>query len=304
MKASSMRTLEEAVARFLKDYETVKRVPGFSRKVPDMGAVDSLVPQLEAAYTNHMGTTEGPPRGGYSAEPADSPGERGIKETHESYGMIGISRVAGWSRLFGSHVRHQHFFSMTIRRASRMSSGFGERFFATGRMPIIEVKLSPAQFVELITSMNQGDGVPCTIDSVDGIRMESVPESDSEVARISDSFKDEVREVVTTIRESQKGLEEILAKPTISKKDREVIREAHHRALRLLTDSTPFVAKMVQEGVEKLVAKGKLEVEAFLSLAIQRAGIKAIKDSGGNLLFGPDAASDRPHEDEESGFPK
>jgi hypothetical protein len=65
-----------------------------------------------------------------------------------------------------------------------------------------------------------------------------------------------------------------------------MIRSVVRAAARLLDDNAPFVIKTFGEHVEKAAAKGKLEVEAFITTALHKIGVKAVRDAGGTLLLG------------------
>ena len=85
-------------------------------------------------------------------------------ETHPSWGMIGVNKVNGGSgkNFFGSDIQTNHFIEITIRQAEK-GRKFNKDFYC-GDTKITTVLLTPLQFAEMITLMNTGDGVPCTID--------------------------------------------------------------------------------------------------------------------------------------------
>ena len=84
------------------------------------------------------------------------------REKHPSFGMVGFSRIScGNQRLFGSSIEHDTMIALRVHTAYRTESFGYEHVYADE--DIVEVMLSPAQFSELLTTMNIGDGVPCTI---------------------------------------------------------------------------------------------------------------------------------------------
>lgn len=76
---------------------------------------------------------------------------------------------------------------------------------------------------------------------------------------------------------------EILAKKSLTKDDKEQIRKIVHRVNRLMNDNAPFAMKLMGEHTEKLIAKGKAELDAIITMALRQAGIKAIEANGGVL---------------------
>ena len=83
----------------------------------------------------------------------------------------------------------------------------------------IEVALSAAQFAEAITQMNMGEGVPCTLRSVEGVSMENVPdEVVAENVQIRDGFKDKLLGVANILKEAHEEMDRVVEnKSTISK---------------------------------------------------------------------------------------
>ena len=90
--------------------------------------------------------------------------------SHPSYGSVVLTRASGHQRLFGSPFRHQHFITFEIHRAVDQRSLSNTRTFHRG-LPIIEVRMSEAQFARFITSGGNGEGTPCTLSFVTVQRM-------------------------------------------------------------------------------------------------------------------------------------
>jgi len=101
------------------------------------------------------------------------------QEKHESYGLVGFSRTThggggDGANLFGCSIKHNHTIVLKIKRATKERSLHDDRYY--GGETLIEVEMSPNQFAEAITSMNIGDGMPCTIRYVGRQRMAECPE--------------------------------------------------------------------------------------------------------------------------------
>ena len=83
-------------------------------------------------------------------------------EKDKSWGMVGFYRTYGGGKeLFGSDVTNHNTIRLTIKHA-RKHRELGKDW-TMGDDIICEVELSALQFAELLTNMNVGDGVPCTI---------------------------------------------------------------------------------------------------------------------------------------------
>ena len=84
------------------------------------------------------------------------------REKDKSWGMVGFYRNYGSGReLFGSDVTNHNTIRLTVKHAIKHRE-LG-RDWTMGDDIICEVELSALQFAELLTNMNMGDGVPCTI---------------------------------------------------------------------------------------------------------------------------------------------
>lgn len=285
------RTLEEAVEHFIADIEQqLNQQEKDHRGHYSLSSVSMPLKKLRAAYEAHTGTASEIPRKPYERTTEKAAGglnERDVQERHESYGLIQINRVQGGRQLFGSSVKHQHFFVLRVLRGRRVMTTYGEHFWDDGLLPIVEVALSPAQFVEMITSQNIGSGSPCTLLEVEGVPMDPTPDNaGNEIKLTVEMFEDRLVEMVDELREHDKTLGKILEQKTFNKEDKLKIRGIVTKVRRLMDDSAPFAMKTMGEHTEKLIAKGKMEIDAFIQLAINRAGIKAIKDNNGTLMLG------------------
>jgi len=159
-----------------------------------------------------------------------------------------------------------------------------------GRIPIVEIALSAAQFAEAITSMNVGEGVACTIQSVEGVSMEKVPEEVTpENVKIMDGFEDKLAGVVDIIQKAHVEMETVVeSKSTISKGRAREMTNILGRALQEVRSNMPFVLSQFQESAQKVVTHAKAEVEAFTHLALRNAGMEHLRLQVGDVLETPE----------------
>jgi hypothetical protein len=211
----------------------------------------------------------------YKAETVDGlGGGKDKEERHESFGLVGFNRVSGSRHLFGSHLEtHQHFVTMRVYRARLVHDSLSyDRYHADGRLPIVEVHMSAAQFAEAITTMNVGDGVPCTIDAVEGVSMDPVPrEVVAENVKIREGFAESIQGVVEQAVTARDEFEKILdSKSTVSKSRARELLGVLNRVVTELRSNAPFVVSQFQESAEKVVTQAKAELEAFTMRALMR----------------------------------
>ena len=106
-------------------------------------------------------------------EPTITPVE-GLSVTrteHPAFAMIGAHHVHGPRVLFGSDFEHQGYIDIVIKRATSERRHSTDNFH--GQEELISVSLSHAQWATFLSSMNLGDGVPCTLSH---IKREKVPQ--------------------------------------------------------------------------------------------------------------------------------
>lgn len=202
-------------------------------------------------------------------------------EKHPGFGLVGFSRVSGNpGKLFGSNLEsHGTYISLSIHQAKR-SHDLGQDFVMADRseLGVIEVHLSAAQFAELLTSMNIGDGVPCTIHRRDGRTVEEIPTGEqSEPERIQDAFEAKVAGIVEKLKGGVKeGRESLLAKGPILRKEREHIAKVLEWLLREVESNMPFHLRQFQESTERTTTQAKAEVDAFVTTAAINLGIEQL----------------------------
>ena len=198
-----------------------------------------------------------------------------VVEQHESYGMIGVHRLHGGStQLFGTSVRHDTRIAITIKRGEKRRDLSNNWYY--GREELIEVELSPTQFAEMITSMNFGDGVPCTIKRIGRERMPDCPEIQQR-ALFEEEFKSTMRGVGQDARDLIQEAREILGKKSVNKGDREKLLAGLNHLLQMLESNMPFIQGRFNEAMDKTVLEAKTEVEAFVAAKIQSLGIESLQ---------------------------
>ena len=185
-------------------------------------------------------------------------------EEHPAYALIGASRVSSTPGgvLFGSDFRHQHYITITIRKAN-VRRGLNTDW-TSGQQHLIEVALSEAQWATFLSTLNMGDGVPCTLNWFGGYIAGILPDLDRR-----EQFRAEVND---NLSGALSAIDDVLASTNLRKADRDRLEHAK----RELGGNLQFVAQQFDEHAEATVEKAKVEVEAYLNAAVQRAGLEAL----------------------------
>ena len=188
-------------------------------------------------------------------------------ETHPAYGMIGASRVTSTpgAALFGSDFAHGNYVVIRVSEGG-LSRGLSHDYYRGGSRPILEVAVSEAQWATFVSSMNVGNGVPCTIEYREqvGLVPGIVPITNRRV-----QLDTELRD---TVRDAMAALREVIDDPSVPKKTRDRVAKARQE----IEQNLPFVMKSFDEHAETTVERAKMEVNAYVTGAIQRAGLTAL----------------------------
>jgi hypothetical protein len=212
--------------------------------------------------------------------------EKNKEETHPSWVTVQFNRVSGQRTFFGSAIESTSWITLNVSVARR-GCGFGQdRIMGEMRGDLIEVALSPAQFAELLTTMNVGTGVPGTMTRFDGKKIEDYEEKNHEATRVKEFFKERVME---KSEEIDKSIKEILNMLTDKKKNLtaanwENIWNLLDMIRREYKSNIPFYISQFEESSQKIVTQAKAEVDAFVMNAVVNTGIAALKENSPKLL--------------------
>ncbi len=197
---------------------------------------------------------------------------------HESYGLVQFSHRSGNPKLFHSALEnHYNYVTLLVKTAKLRRSDTGDRVDGPMHGNILEVDLSAAQFAELLTTMNIGSGIACTIRRREGKQVEPPPDIDTQTENLRSEFKVRAKEFTKKILSRASGVTSLLkTKDKLSKADRESISGVISSIAQELSENIPFFVDMYQEATEKITTAAKAEVEAFMVGAVHQAGLAAL----------------------------
>ncbi|EOZ8581941.1 hypothetical protein ACQWU5_004847 [Enterobacter hormaechei] len=200
-------------------------------------------------------------------------------QSHPAFGLVKTSRVHTTGiRLFDSELEHQEYIEIGIYEAEMVMDREHPtpRRSSERRRPVVEFRLSQAQWAAMVSSFGVGDGVPCTISYRSLGRAERLPDI-TEQKSVRDKFESQIE--ATTAKEIEKIRDEVARLGDLVKKGRAGKRELEvvYTSLRAATNNLPlnlsFATRLMQESMDKIVSSGKAEVEAYISSAAMRAGM-------------------------------
>jgi len=201
--------------------------------------------------------------------------------------VIGLHRVevgGEGTMLFGSDVKHTHVIALSISQAEKIRNRelSYDRTMATKKM--LEVWFSPAQFAEMITTPNIGDGVPGTLEYKDG-QMFSMPKMETRSESFKKEISSDILEVHEGIKNAYEKAKEILAQPkALTRKEKDDLLWAITKVERLLSDHLPFIADQFSRTLSKMVTEAKADVDAFVMHTVQKTGLEALRGNAPKLI--------------------
>lgn len=151
-----------------------------------------------------------------------------------------------------------------------------DRYHGSIRGEHIEIEMSAAQFADMITSLNMGNGTPCTIRRLAGDQIPPPPDYATEAEHIRDNFEGSLDKYKAKARTYRKKIEELTQK--LSTKAKDEIRVALDVIEDQLSSNVPFVVKQFQEATTRITSAAKAEVDAFVTGVVRAAGLEAIAE--------------------------
>ena len=195
---------------------------------------------------------------------------------HESFGQIRFTRTTGGNtRFYGSELDQDHYITMEVSNSHIERTLSQDRYYTHG-VPLIKIRMSSGQFAELITSMNMGSGVPCTIERLIGKKVAELPEAESRKEFVHRKFEDRMKEFAIRIKKQQERAKELVKKKTLSKDDIHELTLGIEFLTQEVLSNIPFFAKCFQETMDEVVYEAKTEVENAIQHKLTVLGLKAL----------------------------
>ncbi len=180
-------------------------------------------------------------------------------KSHPSYAVIQLNRVNGDQGCFMSRTQGPGYVVLTIDQADYISEGK-----AVGTTRLVQVRLTVAQYLELISSFNIGTGTPCTLSYLQGPVEEYEPEP-SQYDSIDKWLKDEIDAIRIDSSDITDYLYSLKEKGRASKSDILEVERLLRNLLVKVNFNLPYIAKMCAKTIAKYVQGAKCEILAYTS---------------------------------------
>ncbi|MFJ7174462.1 hypothetical protein [Citrobacter freundii] len=210
-------------------------------------------------------------------------------QSHQAFGLVKTSRVHTTGiHLFDSELEHHEYIEIGIYEAEMVMNRDHPtpRRSSEKRRPVVEFRLSQAQWAAMVSSFGIGEGVPCTISyrsSGDAQRLPDIAEQKS----VRDKFEAQIKSTASAEMQRLKNelarLGCLVTKGRAGKRELEDVYDSLRSAIDNLPSNLAFATQLMQESMDKIVSSGKAEVEAYISSAAMRAGMEEMVKGPENL---------------------
>lgn len=184
-----------------------------------------------------------------------------IIKNHPSYGIISLDRVHGFQKCFMARAQGSGYVVLTIDQAEYIGDS-ESRVLGTKRL--VQVRFSNSQFLELISSLNDGPGTPCTISFLQGPVEEYVPEPSP-----YDIIENYVKEEINCINQDSSNITDYLSnlkeKGKASKRDILEMERLVTNLISKVNHNLPYIINICSEAIPKYIQVAKCELLAYVS---------------------------------------
>lgn len=208
------------------------------------------------------------------------------RHTHPSYGMIAFTRTnSNGADFFGSELTQDNYVSLEIHNGEVVRDLSCDRYYTDGPT-LVRLRMSSAQFAELITSMNVGSGVCCTIERLNGQKVEEYQPQESRKEFVHNEFKLRMNKFSNQLTEKQKQAKELINKKTLSKEDMRLLNNYIEWLSQEISSNIPYFAERFQQTMDIVVHEAKLEVENAIQHKISVLGLNELHNQNKLLSDG------------------
>lgn len=198
-------------------------------------------------------------------------------KTHKSWGMIGAYRCQGSAtEFFQSDVPCNNHICIRVKTAQLHRDL--NRDWVMGDNLLVSVKLTPMQWAEMLTNLNCGDGVPCTIEYTKDDNYIKFQPEENKLELILKETDEEVNKGKEYIKSVENKIITLANDKKISKKvAEELLFELGNANSCLGGHSIDFIKKQAKEHIENMVVQAKANISAYIDQKIYSTGLKELE---------------------------
>lgn len=195
-----------------------------------------------------------------------------MSEEISNKGYIKVVQTGGTAQLYGSKISHQYYIGLEIGCSKGGESMDPFDYRCPEHRPLVSIEMSMLQFAQMMTSIGNGEGVPCTVRQFNGTPLPryKLPDQKSTLMKYADSIEERDNSHIRSVRDQLKAKLAEGKRPTKAEMD---------DMIRLLDQADSdrsnlnFIGEQTQRIFEKAVVDAQHQIEAH-----------AMKHVGNNLL--------------------
>lgn len=198
--------------------------------------------------------------------------ERG-NQRHPAFGLIGAIRGQvtrmngqGGAVLFDSDIAHTNIIRVRVKAASRKRDLHHD--WIHGEEEFVEVEMSEAQWASFVSTMNVGEGVPCTVKYLNGKEIPELP-VDSRLASTMEETRAAAHHAFDEIQEALRDFDAPGQTPAQRKRRLEMLRAKINNAV----PNVNYAGMVLVEQTENVVTKARADIEAYVVAKATQLGI-------------------------------
>ena len=208
-----------------------------------------------------------------------------IVTEHPSFGVIKFTRVSGKTHLFDSDIDHYNFIRLEINDAKliRDTGLHYDSVYSTVKSHL-QIEMTELQFAKLLTSMNNGTGVPCTYRYKDGAEIPKPPFHEKKINNYEKELTDRGHGVVKKLQELENSVRALATdKGKANKADLWNITSKIQGSISDLTNNLPFLMKEYHEAMDQIAEDYEASAKGKIMQIIRDAGVENIINNRGAL---------------------
>ena len=202
----------------------------------------------------------------------------GTLESHPAFGKITVSNSTGTKRkLCGSNTLHSSTISIDIHSAT-VEKKYASDFVHEDKM-LMRLEMTHAQFANLVSSVGNGSGTPCTIRYATDGELKVNPEIEYEdVNPISEQLKNSLKETIKTLNNKIEQVDSLIEKGKANKSELKLLKDSFEGVKSELKNNLPFYFKEFEEYQENIVEDAKQQVNQTIVNNLKNLGVESAKN--------------------------
>lgn len=218
---------------------------------------------------------------------------KGEVSRHPAFGILkmNVTQTGGLgATLFGSNLKHNSYMHFQLQigeevRENEADVRYSKSYDKSVKPLIADFSMSMNQFVNLITTPNTGEGVPCTLNYYSTGSLFKAPTIDmSENENMANRIKDDIHRAMSDesakFHEVLNTINELVSKGKAGKKDLTELSRNLTSLITNLPSNLEYSVSLAEEAVDKMIAVSKCEIEATLMNSLKQLGIEYIQTEG------------------------